>query len=118
MCGKQGWLRVNKSKEPAQRKVRETGKRDNKPELELLDVDKLKRRFDSQLHARSWPRVTKRRTTLAERAQRFITSRSKRQPKEKRAGAVVRTIRKDAQLGAIARVAIQWYSFWFPLEQM
>ena len=74
---KDGWLRVERTRVAPHRREWRTGKRDTEPENEACSLDKLERRFKSQMHAGAMPKKICRRLSLANRGERFVKPRLK-----------------------------------------
>ena len=94
---KDGRLRVEETRVPAERREWKIGRRDNKPEKDPFSLDKLQRRFKAQLHAGSVPRQTRQRLSIAERGQKLVKTKAKLRAKSLRVTAACKELRAEAE---------------------
>ena len=93
---KAGWLRVETTKIPPDRRHWKRGKRDHQPEVEANSLDKLQRRLRAQLHAGSMPNRSCRRQSIAARGNKLIATKAKHRAKSKRVSAACKALREQA----------------------
>ena len=94
---KDGWLRVERTRVAAHRREWRTGKRDAETENEICSLEKLERRFKSQMHAGAMPRKSCRRPSLAKRGEKVLKSKSKARQKSMRVAAAFKAMRAKAK---------------------
>ena len=94
---KDGWLRVERTRVAPHRREWRTGKRDTEPENEVCSLDKLERRFKSQMHAGAMPKKSCRRLSLAKRGEKLVKSKTKATQKSKRVTAAFNAMRAKAK---------------------
>ena len=98
---KNGWLRVERTRVAPHRREWRTGKRDAEPENEVCSLDKLERRFKSQMHAGAMPKKSCRRLNLAKRGEKLVKSKIKATQKSKRVTAAFNAMRAKAKASAL-----------------
>jgi len=94
----QGWLRFNETLIPPARREWKVGRRDREPEKEPFNVDKLRKRLQSQVHAGRMPTMTCRRPCLNVRGQRLLAQKRKLKRKAERVAAAMAETHKRAKL--------------------
>ena len=93
---KDGWLRVETTKVPPERRKWKCGKRDHEPEVEAGSLDKLRRRLHAQLHAGSMPTRSCRRQSIAARGNKMVATKAKQRAKSQRVTAACKALREQA----------------------
>ena len=96
MRAKDGWFRVERTRVAAHRREWRVGKRDAEPENEICSLEKLERRFKSQMHADAMPRKSCRRPSLAKCGDKVLKSRGKASQKSMRGPAAFKAMRAKA----------------------
>ena len=94
---KDGWFRVERTRVTAHRREWRTGKRDAEPENEICSLEKLERRFKSQMHAGAMPKKSCRRPSLVKRGDKVLKSKSKARQKSMRVAAAFKAMRAKAK---------------------
>ena len=90
-------MRVDETRMPAERRHWRVGKRDHEPERQEVNHDKLKRRYDAQVHVGTRPCRSQRRLPIAARARKVLKSKLKLQAKSKRVSKALHTVRAKAE---------------------
>jgi hypothetical protein len=97
ISAKDGWVRVEQTRIPADRRKWKRGRRDREPENEPFSLDKLQKRLDAQLHAGSMPGKTCRRLSIAKRACKLMDARAKLKRKAARITGACQELRARAK---------------------